>query len=558
MEVTGVSDLELEGIIKELIDDWSTDEMIELLGECEFVLSSNEGRIEQLKAKGLTRLWRMITGINKKNKLIALQNVHEIQKISLRIQRILMKRIDLVSSALISLNNKVNKEIFWTQGIINSLIEKLESLPDMKIMIHLTRWQNNVRNYVIRNGRKYIDASDGMKILLVVSDLFEIVHERCYLIDRPFLETTLKDKLDLHDQIKVSDFYKDIIYEKEGLFLYTKYNNSPSLENTSIYGQMIYKIDGFYADPYLLEMAENKNKSLENMCMEYFETKIQKYNNTVCSIDLCSELLNDLVLSLPRKQNELENKEDDKVGKFTVEEENDTGNCIVGNCKEYSIMRITPKREVCIFKNGVCIHKEIAPVKKDDCAFFNDEEIKEIIKTQRPSLIAAPSVYLRELKKNNDILNNSIKYISLTDYYMYLWFCENEDKRKGKVLEFIEYYRTDYYISVYVVNESGDGYRKGSPVTVTHHKRTTGHLKQDYDISCKLTAISNDVNRLVFSTFEPDRRRYRLEDSRVAFVNNTWESILEVDNDKIKNIIQDLVDRSYRIDNIILRRIDKK
>lgn len=54
----------------------------------------------------------------------------------------------------------------------------------------------------------------------------------------------------------------------------------------------------------------------------------------------------------------------------------------------------------------------------------NEEKIKAYI-NQKPSLIVAPSEYLRELKEKN-WLSDGMKYISLADYYMYLWFCANE------------------------------------------------------------------------------------------------------------------------------------
>lgn len=61
------TDTIVENTINGFIQEWSTDELIELLGECEFVLSYNAGRIDQLKAKGLKRLYNIIAGISRKN-----------------------------------------------------------------------------------------------------------------------------------------------------------------------------------------------------------------------------------------------------------------------------------------------------------------------------------------------------------------------------------------------------------------------------------------------------------------------------------------------------------
>lgn len=49
--------------LKEILDEsieikgWKTDDMIALLAECEMALNNNEGRIDQLKARGWEKLY---------------------------------------------------------------------------------------------------------------------------------------------------------------------------------------------------------------------------------------------------------------------------------------------------------------------------------------------------------------------------------------------------------------------------------------------------------------------------------------------------------------------
>ena len=66
-----LSDSEVQKVVEEAIEinGWKSDDMIGLLAECEMALNNNEGRIEQLKARGLRKLYYIITGINKKNKI---------------------------------------------------------------------------------------------------------------------------------------------------------------------------------------------------------------------------------------------------------------------------------------------------------------------------------------------------------------------------------------------------------------------------------------------------------------------------------------------------------
>ena len=84
-----LSDSEVQKVVEEAIEinGWKSDDMIGLLAECEMALNNNEGRIEQLKARGLRKLYYIITGINKKNKIKIQETVHAIQDISFKIQK---------------------------------------------------------------------------------------------------------------------------------------------------------------------------------------------------------------------------------------------------------------------------------------------------------------------------------------------------------------------------------------------------------------------------------------------------------------------------------------
>ena len=206
-----MEELEVKNAIEdELAEGWSRDDMLELLGECEFALSRFEGRIDQLEEKGLRRLYNVVTGINRRNKKRVLHDIHDIQEVSLEIQRILMRNIEMVSRWLSILSNKVNDRFYWTDNVILNLYQKLTTTD---IDMRLLKWQNNVRNNKTQDQRKYIEVSDGMKILLIVSDLFGIIHSRIELIEEAYLET-VKDKLNLKDEINIADFYKDILQEK--------------------------------------------------------------------------------------------------------------------------------------------------------------------------------------------------------------------------------------------------------------------------------------------------------------------------------------------------------
>ena len=132
-----LSDSEVQKVVEEAIEinGWKSDDMIGLLAECEMALNNNEGRIEQLKARGLRKLYYIITGINKKNKIKIQETVQAIQDISFKIQKILLERIDIIASTVVYLNDKVNARINWSDDIIEKLIRKIEDLSDTQVEV---------------------------------------------------------------------------------------------------------------------------------------------------------------------------------------------------------------------------------------------------------------------------------------------------------------------------------------------------------------------------------------------------------------------------------------
>ena len=122
----------------------------------------------------------------------------------MQIQKILMKRIELVSTALFTLNKKLDSQTLLMEQMLVGLIQKLEQalykVDDAVILGKLNMWYASVENRREKSEKRYIEVPDGVKILLVVSDLFQIVHERSSLIERPWLESALK-KLGIGEKI---------------------------------------------------------------------------------------------------------------------------------------------------------------------------------------------------------------------------------------------------------------------------------------------------------------------------------------------------------------------
>lgn len=524
---------EVEEIINGFAQKWGTDDLVELLGECEFALSYNAGRIDQLKAKGLKRLYNAITGINRKNRQIVRDNVQSIQEISLKIQKILLRRIDIVSSAYGSLNDKVNTEIFWTQDVVKELIRKLKNVS---IKADLTEWQVNVRNKRMKDGRKYMEASDGVKILLAVSDIFKIVCGQTDLIEESFLETTLNDSLKIPSQIRISDFYRDIISDKDCLQLYVKEEYNYPAGYISDYGRRIYKINSFYSDIHMIEVAQNMGRTLEELCREAY---VKKEDCTISPSDLCWKLLEDLADLDRRYQKEkvipMELPKESKVPEAPIPES-------PKNSVLYSVLRITPEgRWLFRNKNLSCNKTDF----KANYSFKDENDIKTYLEGVSPYMVTVPCRYFEIcMPEIKNILLNKTKYVSLADYYMYLWF-ENTDResRKSKRVAMIEYYAHDMYVSAYVVDKSGDSYRKGSQKIEIHYTKTKANIeKAIMSLPVFSGLFWGNESILVFKTFMADKYiDDKLEKIGVRMVDNVWEDILKTTNEELGKIINDML-----------------
>lgn len=527
------TDTIVENTINGFIQEWSTDELIELLGECEFVLSYNAGRIDQLKAKGLKRLYNIITRINRKNERIVRDNVQSIQEISLNIQKNLLRRIDIVSSAYLSLNDKVNTEIFWTRDIVKKLLRKLKNVS---IKEELTRWQVNVQNLRMENGSRYAEASDGVKILLVVSDIFRIVRSQTDLIDEPFLETALNDHLGIPDQIRISDFYRDIISERCCLPLYVKEEYNYLAGNISEYGRSIYHINDFYLDYHIKEIAQQNGRTLQDMCLETYGGTTHEKDKTVRVSDLCQRLLEDLSDLDDRHQAEMkETILQESTVKPTPQE-------LPEETVTYSVLRLTPEGNWLFRDKSVCYNKTDF---KSDYSFPDEKGVKTYLDNNHPYMVTAPSGYFDKcMPEIKSILLNKTKYVSLADYYMYLWFEHtNRDVRRSKRVALIEYYAHDLYVSAYIVDKTGDSYQKESQKAIIHYNKLKVNIeKAIMSLPVFGGLVWGNANMIILKTFTADKYiDQKLEIMGVGMVDNTWEDILKTTNEELGMIINDIL-----------------
>ncbi len=128
--------------------------------------------------------------------------------------------------------------------------------------------------------------------------------------------------------------------------------------------------------------------------------------------------------------------------------------------REISVLRMTPEG-VWIFKNGELICNRTDHKKR--YSFSNENMVKQYLEEVCPNLVTVPAGYLSaclpEVKKI--LTSDQALYVPITDYSMYLWFCNmTRNERKGKHVAMIEYYDHCLYVSGYVVDAAGESYQR--------------------------------------------------------------------------------------------------
>lgn len=536
MSLSGVyiSELELENTMEHLIADWSADEMTQLLIECKWILSNNEERIKQQDVKGLKYLWRAITGINRKNALIVQVNVQEIQKLSLKIQEILMKRIEYVVKVVDSLNRKMDEQTRLMQYAIINISQSIVTIQQDMLQLtrrqDLTQWLVNIQNHRTKDNRRYHEVSDGMKILLVVSDTFQIMNGQGELIDIAHWDTA-QGNLGLPSKIPAAKFYKDIIDDNEScVSLYIKDCYNYNTKGMSSYGKLLH------------EIHENYSNNRER-CFKILSDAIQqKGTDEIQVADLCKQLFDDLAKLHSDYQNKIEvQKELGLIKKMLPTPKAPGGGPKDGgDNKDYSVLRLTPEGRW-LFRDKTVSYNETDF--KYDYSFPDEKNIKTYLDGVSPYMVTAPSGYFDNCKPEiKSILLNKTKYVSLADYYMYLWFEHtNKNERKSKRVAFIEYYAHEMYVSAYVVDKSGDSYQKEYQKVTIHYNKTKPNIEKAI---LSLPVFSGLVweSILIFKTFTADKYiDKKLEKMGVKMVDNAWEDILKTNNKELGKIINDMI-----------------
>lgn len=207
---------------------------------------------------------------------------------------------------------------------------------------------------------------------------------------------------------------------------------------------------------------------------------------------------------------------------------------------KYSVLRLTPEGSW-LFK-GNAVHCTITK-HKPNYSFLDEEGVKGVLDRDMPSLVTIPIGYFEKCRPNiKSFLLNKTKYISLADYYMYLWFKNtSRNERKGRRVAFIEYYAHEMCVSAYVVDQLGDNYQKEPKKAYIPYARTLKNIKNDIMLLQPFKGCDWE-NIIKFKTFTAEKNiDKKLQKIGVKMVDNNWEDMLKANNETLGKIITDMM-----------------
>lgn len=541
------TDSDYVAVLSEMLEKYSEDDLTELLCECEMLLQTNDIYLTKLNERGLKRLYNLITGIERKCNRRLRDNFQAIHRISLNVGKVILSRVRDTQKLVCSLNAKYENDSRITQYCINSLLQKAidhdKYIGELQRDVRLMEWERF-------DLKAYMSYSDTKKVLQIVSDLYAITGGNCEV--KPGLLQQALENLSVWDvQIPPDTFSREIIWDIKCLPLYIKdeLNYSTFQTGLSAYGIIICQAYSLVIDQNVQALSVARGEGMDALCLPLLRKTIADQNmDTGFARDICEGLLKDLgklheIEKQERRPEPLPQETPDGSKKPQTNTPDNGGHKDEETQTKYSVLRLTPEG-FWLFRDEKVIYSPLEP--KSDYSFSDEKPIKSYLDSNNPYMVTAPTGYFNgcipEIKK---FFLEKMRYVSLADYYMYLWYQhESGNGQKSQKVAFIEYYAHDLYVSGYEVNASDGSYRKIFSDLKIHWGRKPNHIEQDIKSAFEKKILnSNDI--LMFRTFYFEKNILnKLNKIGVRMVDDSWEDGLKTGNDKLGEVVCGMIKKA--------------
>ena len=443
----------------------TAEDLVKFFMICQTLIDEDEAHIRRLYEEGglFKQIADFVTGRTKKNQKMLWANQHEIQRISYKIQEILVKELSNTKADLALLKDKMS--------LTERNLQRLTVFSwNLGMDIKKTNWVATVHNRRTETGEFYRELPKMKVLLYVISDIYQLTDGRCDMTEAEILTSLEHIGFADDELLPLENFYMQAI-EDSGKSLWLFVKDGLDYEGTALspYGRILKSIHSFFrnevpSSPVLSGLEENRSKTL---CREYVKRHLKEegMEAEMPVYDFCRKLLDDLAAAHDAMEND----------KMAIKKIEDTP------VTETSICVIYPEGIRTISK-GQDVYTRMPHGK---CYTIDRPHADVILRTVLERFPAGNVVLAMPeaaIEKFNDFVEEfnhpgeeedfdgqeeRIKIaavISLADFYSYLWFRNEcflddgrplDDEKRTRRIGIAEYYDDYIYLYGYCTDDSG-------------------------------------------------------------------------------------------------------
>ena len=529
---------ELEKELAEYTRDWNPEELFALYTECTTLISSTKSRIRELASQGcFSRITGFLNGKNKKRNIDIADKTNRTLKLFFAIIRIVLDRIDTLNGKLDGLKCEMHEHNAKTN---NRIIDMKKQLNMLEREVERLRRKEELKEWMHESSANFAGFCISETILHVVSQIFDLTEGRCD-VGKDLLQHYLFTELKLRLSIKSSEFYGYLIENRQVLSLLNK-EKCIFDRHLSVYGRVIFHIASFYErDPRkLLDEVERRQMIPAELCRRKYETIwCRKIPTEIPVFDLCENLIGDLriargmFLALPIPDEGMK-KSQESARPAEVTGRNQSL-WVLGAA---GIRIFRGKKSEDIFfqqeqKHNLISHEQEADLIDQFCQ-TKDEKMVVVLPTP---YITGGEAFLDGYPDFKEI-----SYVSMADYYMYLWYkrfgVQGTDSEYVIIME--EY---DKKISATEFRTTEHGYQICAKADGINCRRTGNHLLSDLAEKNFFRFVQKENAVFLIVTDHRGKVEERLSKKEVTLIEKeeSWESCLK-DSEKFCQRMEELME----------------
>lgn len=535
-------DKDFEEVLDGMLAEYTEDNLVQLLCECEMILRTNDIYLKKLDVRGAEKFFNIICRIESECKRRIRDNYQLLHGITIRIEKKILTRLTDLTRLISALSKRQQEDSIFMQYCINFLLQKVNDhknyIGEMKIDQELMKWDQ----YTIE--RNYSSYTDTKKVLQIVSDIYAITGGNCEF-ETIYLESAI-EKLKLSDvEVFPDNFAREVLQDISCLPLYIKdeadYGTAQS--ECSEYGRIIYRIYDLITDRNIIDLIEAKHEDMETLCLPVAR-KVMVSEGSKQALVICQELLEDMRKIHRRAEQEYRHIQEELKAKQKDEEEK---RIELEKERERQEQRETEEQKrntILLFSPSNILTCSLEGYTEDSfsptSSYGMENEVKNFVKSRianfSPAIIVKPDGVEN---KDLDISSNETHIMSLADFYFCLWYRGQERDGKSRYIAFIDYYEHELYVACYIVDYTGE-IRKGKPFTIKYNKAKK--TIRDAIIKEKFFSDASGDEIILYRIFESEKYiNVKLEKMEVPFIGKIWRDLLG-SREKRKEVIGSLYD----------------